>query len=267
MIRPLAVLLALVVLGGCSHGPLVRDAPDAGPVRGFPDHTAPQIVAAVAASAGRVHAAAVDGRMTFEQDGRSQDATFSLRARFAGTASDSVTLIVRGPLGIEGARGVVTADSLLAADRLHRILYVGPVAAVERYVPGGGSPAQLARAALGLLVPDTTATWTVTPVQTPAESRYVLRAPLPGGGRREVTVDPALWRVVRVQDVRADGAVVGEQEVTDFDQVDGVVVPRRVRAVGGGVEVRLEHRSITLAPGDLRLRFRRPDGYETVRLE
>lgn len=267
MTRLIATVLALVVLGGCSRGPLVRDAPDAGPARGFPDHTAPQIVAAIAASAGRVQAAAVDGRIDFVQGETSEDATFSLRARFAGLPSDSVTLVVRGPLGIEGARGVVTTDSLLAADRLHRTLYVGPVGAVERYVPGVGSPAQLARAALGLLVPDATAAWTVTPTQTPTETRYVLRAPLPNGAVREITVDPALWRVVRVRDLGDGGTVLGLQEVSDFDQVDGVVVPRRVRAAGGGVEVRLEHRSITLDPDDLRLRFRRPDGYETVPLD
>lgn len=262
MFRSLAVLLALVVLGGCSRGPLVRDAPDAGPARGFPDHSLAQIVAAVASSAGRVQAASADGRIEIVQDGRSQDATFSLRARLAGRPSDSVTVVVRGPLGIEGARGVVSADSFFAADRLHRRLYVGRVASVERYVAGGGSPAQLARTALGLLVPDADAAWTVTPTET----HYVLRAPLPDRGRREVTVDPALWRVVRVRDLAPGGTVRAAQETSDYDRVDGIVVPRRVRVVGGGIEARLEHRTIELNPSDLRLRFRRPDDYETVRL-
>lgn len=262
MLRFAAVLLALVALGGCSRGPLVRDAPDAGPARGFPDHSVAQIVAAVGSSVGRVQSVAADGKIEIVQDGRSQDATFSLRARLTGRPSDSVTVVVRGPLGIEGARGVATADSFFAADRLHRRLYVGRVDAVERYVAGGGSPEQLARTVLGLLVPDPAEAWTVTPTET----HYVLRAPLSGGGRREVTVDPALWRVVRVRDLAPGGTVRAAQEVSDFDRVDGVVVPRRVRVVGGGIEARLEHRTIALNPSDLRLRFRRPDDYETIRL-
>lgn len=262
MIRLSVVLAALVVLGGCAKGPLVRDAPDRGTSRGFPDHTASQIVAAVAASVANVRAASSDGRITLTSGGRSQDATFSLRARFAGTATDSVTVVVRGPLGIEGGRGVVSADSFLAADRINRRLYVGTVDAVERYVPGGGSPEQLARAALGLLVPEADTDWIVTP----AANRYVLRAPLAGGGTRELVVDPALWRVVALRDRDRSGALVGSQEASAFDRVQGVVVPRRVLVTGGDVEAVLEHRTLALNPADLRLRFSRPDGYEVVRL-
>jgi hypothetical protein len=240
----------------------VQNAPDATPDAAFPGHSVAQIVAAVGASVAPVRAAAADGRLTVVMGGRTEDATHSLRARLAGTDADSLTLVVRGPLGIEGARALVTTTEFVAADRINRRLYVGPVDAAERYVPGAGSPAALARAVLGLLAPDPAEAWTVTPT----DSTYLLRAPLAVGGTREMTVDPALWRVVRVRDFDADGALVGEQEAGAFDTVDGVVLPRRVRLRTGADEAVFEHRSLGVNPADLRLRFARPTDYEVIEL-
>lgn len=265
MTRLLVPALALLVgLAGCAPRPLVRDAPDTETATGYPNHTAAQIVALVEASVAPVRAVSADGPLAFSQGGRSQEATFSLRARTTGAGTDSLTLVIRGPLGIEGARALVTSDAFVAADRINRRLYTGDVAAAERYVPGGGSPDALARAALGLLAPDAGARWTVTP--GPMDAHYLLRAPLEGGGTREMMVNAAVWRVVRVRDLDASGAVVAEQEASAFDRVDGVVVPRRVRVAGGGGEATFEHRALTLNPPDLRLRFTAPTGYEVVEL-
>jgi hypothetical protein len=257
---PLVATL-LVVATGCSHGPLVRDAPTPVAAVGYPSHTRQQIVAAVAAAVAPVRSVSSDGSVTVAAERLDQDATFSLRARLAGGRTDSLTVVVRGPFGIEGARGVVTADSVLAVDRINQVLYVGPASAAERYVPGGSSPEAAARVLLGLLVPEADVAWEVRP----ENSRYTLRGALPGGARREYVVDPGLWRVVTVREYDAAGALRGQQDVSAFDTVDGVPMPRRVHVSGSGVEVTLEHRRLAVNPADLRLTFSRPD-FRVVRL-
>jgi hypothetical protein len=256
--RPLLALTLLVAAAGCTpSGPLVRDAPEAETPGQYPNHTAAEVVAAVRASVAAVQSAAADGDLRVEGPDGGQSATFSLRARLG----DSLTAVVRGPLGIEGGRGLVTADSFYVADRINRQLVLGPVRAADRYVPGAGSQERIARAALGLLAPDDGVAWSLTA----ADGRYRLIGRLPGGvGSREYTVDPALWRVTRVLEFDAGGRSAGRQAFEAFDTVEGVVLPRRVVLEGGGTTVTLEHRRLVVNPPDLRLRFSRPADYEVV---
>ncbi|HEX8386502.1 MAG TPA: DUF4292 domain-containing protein [Rubricoccaceae bacterium] len=256
-----ALSLLVLVAAGCSRGPLVTDAPTPVTAVGYPSHTRQQIVAAVAAAVAPVRSVAADGDVQIASDRLDQDASFSLRARLTGRPSDSLTVVVRGPFGIEGGRGVVTRDSVLAADRINRVLYVGPASAADRYVPGGSSPEAAARVVLGLLVPEAAVAWEVRP----ENNRYTLRGRLAGGTTREYTVDPGLWRVVAVREYDAAGALRGQQDVSEFDTVDGVPMPRRVHVSGAGVDVTFEHRRLAVNPADLRLTFNRPD-YRVVRL-
>ena len=252
---------ALVVLvAGCGPtGPLVRDAPVVDTPTGYPDHSVDQVVRSVAASVAPVLSAAADGDLSIDGPDGSQQASFSLRARLA----DSVTVVVRGPLGVVAGRGLATPDSFYAADRINRQLFFGPVSAAERYVPGAGSSERLMRAALGLLVPDPGVAWSLTA----ADGRYRLIGRLASGDAREYTVDPALWRVVQVREFDGAGRSAGGFRAEAFDTVDGVVLPRRVRLDGGGTVLSLEHRRLAVNPSELRLRFERPDDYETFRIE
>ena len=254
--RPLLLALLLAAAGCTPSGPLVRDAPESETPMGYPNQTAEQIAAAVRASVAAVQSAAADGNLQIAGPDESQSATFSLRVRIG----DSLTAVVRGPLGIEGGRGLVTPDSFYAADRINRQFLVGPVRAADRYVPGAGSQERIARAALGLLVPEADVEWSVAA----ADGLYRLVGRLPGGTAREYTVDPALWRVTRVLEFDAQGRSAGRQTFEAFDTVEGVVLPRRVVLEGGGTTVTLEHRQIRVNPPDLRLRFQRPDDYERV---
>ncbi len=255
----LVLALAALVGSGCTHGPLVRDAPAPQTAAGYPEHSVEQILDAVEASVAPVRSVAADGDLALESGDQDQGATFSLRARL----SDSLTVVVRGPLGIEGGRGLVTPDSFFAADRINRQYLVGPVEAADRYVAGAGSSERVARAVLGLLVPERDVAWT----RTPLDGQYRLIGRLPGGGSREYTIDPALWRVVRVREFNAEGRSVGSQTAGAFDTVDGVVLPRQVTLEGAGTTVRLEHRRLVVNPPDLRLRFSAPDDYEMIRIE
>ena len=256
--RP-ALLLLAALAAGCTPGPLVVDAPTGQTPSEYPNHTAEGVIAAVAASVAPVLRVAADGDLEIDADGQRQEATFSLRARLA----DSAAVTVRGPLGIEGGRALVTADSVFVANRLERQLLLGPLAAADRFVPGASVDGRIVRAALGLLVPEADVAWSVTA----QDGAYRLVGRLAGGSAREYTVDPSVWRVVRVREFGPDGRQAGLQEVEALDTVDGVVLPRRVRLEGAGTVVRLEHRRLVVNPAELRIRFSRPADYEVIRVD
>lgn len=260
MFRSSLLVVLVTVATGCAHRPVAPATPAPAAPAGYPSHTRAQIVAAVAAAVAPARSAAVDGSIAVKAGRLDQDATFSLRARFAGQPSDSVTVIVRGPFGIEGGRGLVTADSVFGADRINRVLYLGPASAAERVVPGGGTPAAAARAVLGLLVPEAGVEWAVRP----ENGRYTLTGNV-GGGRRVYTVDPSIWRVVAVREYDRAGALRGQQDASEFETVDGIPMPRRVHVAAAGAEATFEHRRIAINPADLRLAFTRPD-YRVVRV-
>ena len=255
----LAALVGLTALAGCGPtGPLVRDAP-VGEAAGFPDHTVEQIVASVEASVAPVLSVAADGDLRIVQGGSDQSASFSLRTRLG----DSTTVVVRGPLGITVGRGLVTADSVFLSNQLRDEFVLGPLSAADAIVPGASQDGRVIRAALGLLVPEADVAWT----RSVQGQTYQLTAALPNGaGSRAYTIDPAVWRVVRVVEFGPDGRQVGLQEVEAFDTVDGVVLPRRVRLESPDASIDLEHRRLEVNPADLRLRFSRPEGYDVIEI-
>jgi hypothetical protein len=252
------VVLAAVTLAGCS-GPLVRNAPEAEAPADFPNHTAAQIIRQVAAATGGVQSFSSEARVHVSSPALSQSLGASLRANL----TDSVFAALRGPLSISVGRGLATADSFLAYDQLNRRLYLGPLAAADRYVPGAGAPGALAHTLLGLLVPEAEVSWQVVP----ASATYVLTEP-GTNGRRRYTVDPALWRVTALEELAADGSVLQRRTFDAFDVVDGFVMPRRITLTSppDGSEVVIEHERLTLDPADLTFPFRRPTGAEVIRL-
>ena len=249
----LLFVLALATAASACSGPLVTDAPDTQTAVGYPNHSADQIRQEMRRSLGPIQTVSSDGKVRIASAQLNQDASFSLRARLG----DSLTVVVRGPFGIEGGRALATPDSFLAADKINKRLYLGPAAAAERYVPGAGSSERVARAATGLLVPGSGVDWQLTH----AGGRYSLDGILDGGARRRYTIDPAVWRVTRVLEIAPDGTISGEQTFGAFDTVQGVVVPRRVTIESGGNRIELEHRSVTLN-GAVRQLWRRPSGYD-----
>jgi len=255
----LALALLALAAAGCTPGPLVVDAPTGGTPSGYPNHSTEQVIGAVAASVAPVLSVAADGDLAITMNGDSHSASFSLRARLA----DSTAVTVRGPLGIEVGRALVTGDSVFVIDKLNDVFMLGPLSAADAIVPGASVDGRIARAALGLLVPESDVAWTLSA----QDGAYRLVGRLAGGVAREYTVDPALWRVVRVREFDADGRQAGLQEVEAFDTVDGVVLPRLVRLEGAGTTIQLEHRRVVVNPADLRIRFSRPEGYEVIRIE
>lgn len=243
----LIVLAALVAVAGCrSSGPLVRDAPEPIDAAGFPNHTAAQIVAQIARTA-PVASFESQARVAVRSAKLDQDVTATIRSR----RSDTLLAMVRGPLGIEVGRALVTPDSLFALDQLQGRLYVGPAALADRYVPGAVRPEALFESVLGVVVPETDVRWRVRA----HEGVYLLDDP--GPRRRTYVVDPALWRVTRYQERGEQGELLDERVFEAFDTVDSVIVARRVsfRRPADAAAVTIEHRKLRLNPEGLRFPF------------
>jgi len=260
-VRLLPLALLAILAAGCTPG-RIADAPPTGTAAGFPNHTAVQVRALVEASVARVTSYRSEARLETVINGRDLDVTASLRARLA----DTLFAVVRGPLGIEGGRGVITADSLFALDRLRGRYYVGPVAVAERYVPGASRPGRLARALLGLEAPPATADWRISAQGT----RYILTSP---DGAQTWVVDPRLWRAVAVEERAADGRRITRsyeqfETVAGVGGVAGIAVPRRVvmASPDDTASLTVDHRSVTLNPDDLSFPFPIPRDAELVRI-
>jgi hypothetical protein len=233
----------------------VQDAPDLEDAAGYPNPSAEQIVAAIEASIEPVRLVSADGDLSFTSPQENQNATFSLRARLA----DSASVTVRGPLGVVAGQGLVTADSVFFSNRLNKEFLLGPLSAAEAIIPGASVDGRAVRAALGLLALEPNVNWTVL-----AEGGlYRLSGRLPGGTSRSYVVDPAIWRVTELIVFDEQGRESGSQTAEAFDTVEGVVMPRRVRLEKDGTIIVLEHRRLETNPADLRIRFRRPTDYQT----
>ena len=255
----LGLLTAALWFAGCS-GPLVRNAPDAEAPADFPNHSAAQIIQHVTAATNGVAAFSSEARVEIESPSLSQGVGASLRA----SLTDSVYASLRGPFSISVGRGLVTADSFFAYDRLNRRFYLGTLGTADRYVPGAGEPGVLARTLIGHLVPEIEVPWQVTPTA----AMYVLNEP-GTAYRRRCTVDPALWRVTAYEELAPNGTVLSRRTFSAFDVIEGRVAPRQIILASppDGLEVTIEHQRLTLNPEELTFPFQRPSDVETIRLD
>lgn len=240
-LSPLAVLLAAAVASGCAGS---HAAGDLGSAEGYPNHLREDVLARTAAAAASVHSLSSDGRLEIDTPALRERVTFSLRTRFR----DSLTVVVRGPLGIEGGRALLSRDTLIVVERLNRSAFVGSPALIRRLVPGTTTAEDIARAFAGLTVPETHLPWALT-----AENGlYRLSADLPGGSRREIDVDPRFWGVVGVRVFDEAGALLGETRASDHARVDapggGIVLPHRVDLLAQGGRLTFEHRALVANP-------------------
>ncbi len=241
------LLVPLLLIAGCSAGPLVRDAPDLAAPADFPNHTAGQIVLLMETVAGQDSIAAFSSQAKVEVRSSTRDA--DLAATVRQRAADTLWVSARGPFGIEVARARATPESVEIWDRIGGRLYAGSVEAASQFLPSAVGTRELFDTLLGRLRPATAEGWSVQR----DSSRYVLTT---DDGAQRFTVDPASWRTVRYE--RFDGgSLVDERSFSAFDVVQGRVLPRRValRNPRAGASVTLEHRTLTLNPPGLTFPF------------
>ncbi len=240
--RALAFALALgtsLGLFGCS-GPSASTAPGTMP-EAFPNHSADQIRQLIQEPSDTLQAFSGTARVSVRTP--SQDRSFNADVR--QRRADS--LFMRFSLfGMEGGRMLLTPDSVYFYDSRNRSLRVGPLADAQSLLPVPVADGDVFANMLGLIAPSGGTDWSVE-----ADSAlYYLSDP---SGRREWTVDPSRWRVVRYTKEDADGTVLEKRHFSNFRLVDGVVVPHQVvfRRPQENLRARIDYDTITLNPSDL----------------
>ena len=263
--RFLLCAVGLLLVAGCSSGPLVRDAPDRTAPADFPNHSAEQVLARMAAvdAADSLVAFSSQAHVEIRSPERNADLSATIRQR----AADTLWASARGPLSIEVARALATPDSVAVLDKLNDRLYVGSTAAAAAFLPNRIGPRDLFATLLGTLAPTADEAWTLRADTIPragGERYYTLTA---RDGRRVFTIDPATWRTVRYQGFD-DGTLVDERTFSAFDVIDGRVLPRRIeiRNPAGDAGLTIEHRRLSLNPTTLAFPFSRGDA-EVRRLD
>ena len=249
------LLVSVSLLSACgSSAPVIEEGtlPDA-----FPNHSPTDIRQAVQRTADTL--TAFDSEVRMQLNSPTQDRSF--RATLRQRRADSLWMDVRGPLGINAARMLVTPDSFYVHNRIDDELAVGPVESAQQVLPVPVSSETLFQNLLGLLVPPNGADWSLRH----DDALYHLED---DEGRYTYSVDPSIWRVVRFVERDEDGSVVDERVFTDHTQVEGVLLPTRVmlRRPNDGVRALLTYRSITLTPESLSFPFDVPSDVQRVAL-
>ncbi len=251
----IGILASLLLLSACgSSAPVIEETamPDA-----FPNHTHADIQRAVQGRTDTLSAFEGDLRMSLNSPMRDERFRATLRQRRA----DSLWMNVRGPLGINAARMLVTPDSFYVHNRIDNELAAGPVEAAQQVLPVPMSSERLFQNLLGLLVPPNGPAWSV---RADSALYHVEDA----SGRYTYSVDPSVWRVVRYVERAEDGTVVDERIFTDHTRVAGVLLPTRIvlRRPNEGVHALMTYRSITLTPKSLSFPFDVPADVQRVAL-
>ncbi|MEL6772433.1 MAG: DUF4292 domain-containing protein [Bacteroidota bacterium] len=253
----------LMAAAGCRTSQLVSDAPDAELPDAFPNHPAAAIVEAVRLEAQPLRTFESQSRIKVERPG--QRATLSARLR---QSADSLFGSLSGPFGIRVGEGLVTPDSFYVAYTFGGTYYTGPLDAASRFVPLPPSSRDLFASLTGTVTPQAEADWTVAS----DSAHYLLATTLatPSGPvEQRLRVDPALWRVVEAVDYGPAGEILSIRTFSSFDQIDGIVVPRRVmiQAPSEEATVIFEHVKLTVNPPALTFPSPRPQGMDVERVE
>ena len=234
----LAVGLSLALVG-CS-GPAATTAPGTMP-GAFPNHSAEEIRTAIQRPADTLQSFSADARVSVRSPQQNRSFNADVRQRRADSLFMRFSLF-----GMEGGRMLLTPDSVFFFDRRRNTLRVGPIADARRLLPAPVASDDVFANMLGLIAPDPSTEWTVDADST----LYYLSDP---SGRRQWTVDPSRWRVVRYVETASDGGVVEKRHFSNFRSVKGVVVPHQVvfRRPADNLMARIKYENIRLNPSGL----------------
>jgi hypothetical protein len=247
MIRLPLLLALLVAIAGCA-APAVLDEPEL--PAAYPNHSLAQVLAAIEAVAERdsVVAFSSQARLALRSPQQNADVGAMLRAR-----GDTLWASLRGPLNIEAARLLATADSFFLHDRLRNQLVAGPAEAVGQILPGPVVPDELRASLLGTITPPD-GRYNLNPTTLDGVPGYWLTAP---DGRTRIAVSALSWRVLRYERLGSEGGVLDRRRYADHAPVAGRLLPRTVELASPVAEtsVTIEHRQITLNPETLAFPF------------
>ena len=253
----LLIMVSGAILAACGTS---RPAVEEGTMpETFPNHSAASIIEAVHGATDTLQA--FEGEVRMDLNSPMRDGRF--RATIRQRRADSLWMNVRGPLGIDAARMLITPDSFYVHNRIDNELAVGTVDAAQQMLPVPVSGDALFQNLLGLIVPPSSSSddWTLRH----DNGLYHFDDPT---GRYTYSVDPSIWRVVRFVERDADGSLIDERTFTDHTRVDGVLIPNRIllRRPDDGIRAILTYRSLTLTPESLSFLLDVPSDVQRVAL-
>lgn len=209
---------------------------------GFPDHSVEQILNLLPSSPdafNELYAETAVAVSSPDENGR-----FSTRISYR--KGDSLLIRIRFPLGIEGARVLVTHDSAWVYDRIHNEVIVGTHEEIAAVLPGAIFGTNIIADAIDFIRPDSSIAWNLT-----ADSlRYHLVSP---DSTLRIDIDPVLWRIVHIEHKNLEGMVIEQRWYTDFRTINQHVLPLRMIVSRPEEDTRLSMvlRKIDTTPGPL----------------
>jgi len=173
-----------------------------------------------------------------------ENGRFSTRITFR--RHDSLLIRVRFPLGIEGARVLITQDSGWVYNRIREEVVVGRRDAITNALPGAVFGTNFIGDVLNFITPDPSIPWQLSSDTL----RYHLISP---DSTVRIDVDPALWRVVRIEHRSLAGMVLEQRSYTDFRTINQQVLPLRLIVSRPAEDTRLSMvlRKLETMPGRL----------------
>lgn len=223
---------------GCS-GPESTRSPTALP-DAFPDHSSSDIRSRLLQASDTLHQFSAKARVNVQTPKENR----SFNAEIRQERADS--LFMRFSLfGFEGGRMLLTPDSVFVYDSRKQTLRVGGVDAVQQLFPVPVTD-NVFENMLGLVVPDNHTDWSVRA----DTAHYYLTDP---AQRREWTVDPGTWRVLRYTKTNANGTLLEERRFSNYKMVQGISLPHRVvfQRPQENLKARIDYEGIQLNPSDL----------------
>lgn len=241
----LVVLVLLVFSAGCKSSSGIVDR-DANMPAGYPNHSAAEISQLIRVAT--LPADAYQSESALAVRSPVQSGSFS--ASISHRRNDSLMISISPGLGIVAVKALVTPDSFYVFDRINKELVIGTLEDMQRLLPLPSESDVLYRSMLGIWVPETTEDWELTA----DKGYYTLKEP---GNRRILFIDPVYWRVVRYIENNPDGSLLEERTFAEFEDFDGMYLPRRLtfRRPGDDTSASLYHRKLTLNPSALTFDF------------
>ena len=144
----------------------------------------------------------------------------------------------------------MTPDSFYVHDRINKELTIGGIEKIQKVLPLPVTSETLYSSMLGLLEPITT-----KEIELSADSRYYTLS-IPEENKKFM-IDPAFWRVVRYEERSQDGSLIEERTFSEFDDVEGVYLPRRLtfRRPGDDMSASIYYRDININPRKISFDF------------
>lgn len=250
----LLALASAALFASCSgpRAPLERDLPSA-----FPHHSAVEIRYQLTEALDTLTGFRAKSNLMI----RAPENSGSFSAELQERRGDSLYVSISPGLGIEAARALVTPDSFYFYDRLKNRLLYGALSEAEGLLPEPFTSGDIGGNLLGLPVPAPEVDWTVDA----DEEYYYLSNP---AGHVRYVVDPAYWRVIQYEERNGSGQLVERRVFSEFDEFDGVVLPRRLvfeRPMDGRT-ASIYYRSLTLNPRDLHFALKVRDSAARIRV-